>query len=94
MNKWKLWEGDSSDRETITVLWTGGWDSTYRVIELSRQNVNIQLYIFYTTIERAKNWNKRQSKQSLRCGKHAVKQRQTFFHSILLRSAIFLRIKR
>lgn len=30
----------------INVFWTGGWDSTYRVVELSRQNVAIEpIYI-------------------------------------------------
>lgn len=29
-------------QDTVAVLWTGGWDSTYRVVELSRQDVNIQ----------------------------------------------------
>ncbi len=30
----------------ISILWTGGWDSTYRVVELSRQKVTIQpIYI-------------------------------------------------
>ena len=28
--------------EEIKILWTGGWDSTFRVIELSRKNVVIQ----------------------------------------------------
>ena len=26
----------------ISIFWTGGWDSTYRVVELSRQKVSIQ----------------------------------------------------
>lgn len=30
--------------ETINILWTGGWDSTFRVIELSREEVKIQPY--------------------------------------------------
>ena len=30
--------------ETINILWTGGWDSTFRVIELSREKVKIQPY--------------------------------------------------
>ena len=28
--------------EPISILWTGGWDSSYRVVELSRQKVEIQ----------------------------------------------------
>lgn len=28
--------------EPIAIFWTGGWDSTYRVVELSRQKVEIQ----------------------------------------------------
>ena len=32
----------ANQRETVAVFWTGGWDSSYRVIELSRMNVNIQ----------------------------------------------------
>lgn len=28
--------------KTIDVLWTGGWDSTFRIIELSRQKVLVQ----------------------------------------------------
>lgn len=33
---------DSEDRRKIEILWTGGWDSTYRIVELSRQNVTIK----------------------------------------------------
>ena len=29
-------------KEPISIFWTGGWDSTYRVVELSRQKVTIQ----------------------------------------------------
>ena len=32
--------------KTVNILWTGGWDSTYRVVELSRMEVVIQpLYV-------------------------------------------------
>jgi hypothetical protein len=31
----------------IRVLWTGGWDSTYRIVELSRQNTLIEpIYVY------------------------------------------------
>lgn len=34
----------------ISIFWTGGWDSTYRVVELSRQKVSIQpVYIYDDT---------------------------------------------
>ncbi len=34
-------------KKTIRILWTGGWDSTYRIIELSRQPVAIQpIYVY------------------------------------------------
>ncbi|MDO4803445.1 MAG: hypothetical protein Q4A32_01330 [Lachnospiraceae bacterium] len=29
-------------KETVTILWTGGWDSTYRIVELSMRDVLIQ----------------------------------------------------
>lgn len=32
----------SKINEPISIFWTGGWDSTYRVVELSRQNLTIQ----------------------------------------------------
>lgn len=32
----------NNTRQTVAVLWTGGWDSTYRVIELSKKDINIQ----------------------------------------------------
>ena len=33
--------------EIVNILWTGGWDSTYRMIELSRfQNTVNPIYIF------------------------------------------------
>lgn len=36
--------------EPISIFWTGGWDSTYRVVELSRQKVTVQpVYIFDKT---------------------------------------------
>jgi len=30
--------------ETINILWTGGWDSTFRVLELTDKNITIQPY--------------------------------------------------
>lgn len=42
---------------TVAVLWTGGWDSSYRVVELSKQNVNIQpVYI----LDEARKSNQRE----------------------------------
>ena len=36
-----------TENKTIKILWTGGWDSTYRIIELSRRPVNIQpIYVY------------------------------------------------
>ena len=37
--------------ETIQILWTGGYDSTFRIVQLSRMNVNIQP--FYLSDKRA-----------------------------------------
>lgn len=28
----------------VNILWTGGWDSTFRIVELSKENVKIQPY--------------------------------------------------
>ena len=38
---------DSSEiSEPISIFWTGGWDSSYRIVELSRQGVEIRpIYI-------------------------------------------------
>lgn len=33
--------------ETVNVLWTGGLDSSYRIIELSRLDIDIQPYYIY-----------------------------------------------
>jgi len=30
-----------TDPNIVHVLWTGGWDSTYRIVELSRTEVSI-----------------------------------------------------
>lgn len=36
--------------EKVYLLWTGGWDSTYRMVELCRMNVNIiPIYVMDTT---------------------------------------------
>ena len=32
----------SEGKQKFTVLWTGGWDSTFRIVELSQENVCIQ----------------------------------------------------
>lgn len=32
----------NSEYPVVSILWTGGWDSSYRVIELSRMRVSIQ----------------------------------------------------
>jgi hypothetical protein len=38
-------KGDKS--AVIRILWTGGWDSTYRIVELSRQNITIEpIYVY------------------------------------------------
>lgn len=31
-----------TSKDTVNILWTGGWDSTYRIIELSMRDVIIQ----------------------------------------------------
>ena len=34
------------NKKRVNILWTGGWDSTYRIVELSRQDVIVQpIYI-------------------------------------------------
>ncbi len=33
---------ENNKKPIVNILWTGGWDSTYRIVELSRQNVTIQ----------------------------------------------------
>lgn len=39
--------------ETVNVLWTGGWDSTYRILELARMNVVVQpIYVQESRISR------------------------------------------
>jgi hypothetical protein len=35
---------DAMGKQVINILWTGGWDSTYRVIDLSFKEVVIQPY--------------------------------------------------
>lgn len=37
----------SSTREKINVLWTGGFDSTYRILQLSKLNVDIQPHYLF-----------------------------------------------
>ena len=32
----------SNAQTVIKLLWTGGWDSTYRLVELSRMDVTVQ----------------------------------------------------
>lgn len=35
------------DKPTVYILWTGGWDSSYRMVELARKNVIVQpLYVY------------------------------------------------
>ena len=29
-------------KKTVNLLWTSGWDSTYRLVELSRMDVRVQ----------------------------------------------------
>lgn len=37
----------NKNNDTIKILWTGGWDSTYRIVELSRKKCTIQpIYVF------------------------------------------------
>lgn len=36
-----------SENKIINVLWTGGWDSTYRIVELSRRDVIVQPIYLY-----------------------------------------------
>lgn len=38
---------NSNNGDIVKLLWTGGWDSTFRLVELSRQNVTVQpIYLF------------------------------------------------
>lgn len=35
------------NKNTINILWTGGWDSTYRLVELSRKTCSVQpIYVY------------------------------------------------
>lgn len=34
-------------KNKVNILWTGGWDSTYRMIELSRKELDVNpIYIY------------------------------------------------
>ena len=43
--------------ESVNILWTGGWDSTFRVLQLSTKEVNIQPYYLRD------NWRKSEEKE-------------------------------
>lgn len=45
--------------EKINLLWTGGWDSTYRLIELSLKKVIIQPYYLYGDNRKSENNEKK-----------------------------------
>lgn len=32
----------NNENKVVNILWTGGWDSTYRIVELFREQVQIQ----------------------------------------------------
>lgn len=32
----------NNENEVCKILWTGGWDSTYRIVELFREQIQIQ----------------------------------------------------
>lgn len=35
------------NQQTVNILWTGGWDSSYRMVELSRRLVQVQpIYVY------------------------------------------------
>ncbi len=38
---------NNEKNETVNLLWTGGWDSTYRLIVLSRQDITVQPIYLY-----------------------------------------------
>lgn len=40
---------------TVNILWTGGWDSTFRIIELAQENVNIQPYYVLDNTRKSQN---------------------------------------
>ena len=42
-------ESATQNRETVTILWTGGWDSTYRMVMLSQRDIIIQPVYVKTT---------------------------------------------
>lgn len=46
-----LKEDDYLNKTRVNLLWTGGWDSTYRLVELSRMDVVVQP-IYVTGMER------------------------------------------
>lgn len=48
MGRYVLYRCNKSFKEdTVEILWTGGWDSTYRIVELSRQTVTVQpVYVY------------------------------------------------
>ena len=32
----------NNENKVCKILWTGGWDSTYRIVELFREQIQIQ----------------------------------------------------
>lgn len=69
----------------ISILWTGGWDSTYRVVELSRQKVTIQpIYILDPKRESANYELGGQLRQSQKCCYREMKRSPSSYLSRLL----------
>jgi len=49
------WKQTVEGKALVKVLWTGGFDSTYRMVELSRHDVIVQPYYLSDKIRRSKN---------------------------------------
>ncbi len=43
----------------VRLLWTGGWDSTFRLVELSRQEVTVQPTYFYGDGRKSEHYERR-----------------------------------
>lgn len=66
------------NKNVINVLWTGGWDSTYRIIELSRQPVTVQPIYVYGDGRPSEQYERIAMKKILSELQHKKETRATF----------------
>ena len=82
------------NNKIVRILWTGGWDSTYRIVELSRQDKVVEPIYVYGDQRTSEKKEINAMKEILSQIKKEAKQEQILNQLGLFQRTQYLRIRK